>query len=328
MGWNDIKIIDCHSDMFADVTQRRMMGESHIIEGYHTEQLEQGHIQAMICCIWIDPPYTAAPTLRMMQIMGAVCRELRDADGIAEIAYTADDFEKIRQKHKLAILLGMEGLSGLQGQVDFLDVLYRFGIRHAMLTWNEENEFANGVGGSVAGQGLTPLGIRAVQRMEKLGMVVDVSHAAERTFWDIYDHTEKPFIASHSDVYALCPDVRNLKDEQIRAVAERGGVIGMNAWPEFIAKEKPDAEKLADHVDYIVQMAGIDAVVCGFDFCDYLSPDSMTFSSEGVTSTAGIANAKDAPNFLRILQARGYCEEDLEKIAYKNILRVLANVIS
>jgi membrane dipeptidase len=322
-----MKTFDCHSDMFADVTQRRMAGENHIIETYHKNQLEQGDIQAMICCIWIDPPYTATPTRRMMQIMGAVCEELREAHEYVGVAYRAEDFKKLWKEHKLAILLGMEGLSGLQGQVNFLDVLYQLGIRHAMLTWNEENEFASGACGPNTTQGLTPLGIQAVQRMETLGMVVDVSHANERTFWDIYNHTEKPFIASHSDAYALCASVRSLKDEQIQALAKRGGVIGMNAWPEFIAKENPSAEKLADHVDYIVQRAGIDCVACGFDFCDYLAPDALTFYSEPVEPTRGLATAAEVPAFLRILQQRGYTNEDVEKIAYKNILRVLAAVL-
>lgn len=322
-----MKVFDCHSDIFINVTQRRMTGENHVIETYHKNQLEQGDIQAMLCCIWIDPPYTATPTRRMMQIMGAVCEELREAQEYVEIAYKTENFERIWNEHKLAILLGMEGLSGLRGQVNFLDVLYQLGIRHAMLTWNEENEFASGACAPNTAQGLTPLGIQAVQRMETLGMVVDVSHANEQTFWDIYNHTEKPFIASHSNAYALCSSARNLKDEQIQALAKRGGVIGINGWPTFIAKENPSAEKLANHVDYIVQMTGIDCVACGFDFCDYLTQNTLTSYSESVEPTKGLATAADVPAFLKILQKRGYTTDDLKKIAYKNILRVVTTVL-
>ena len=222
-----ISVFDAHSDLFTNVTLRRQQGEQSVIRRCHSAQLQEGNIQAMTCCVWIDPPYTDTPTERMVEIMSSACAELREAADVAETAYCAADIERICAQGKLAILLGMEGLSGLRGQVDFLDVLYAWGVRHAMLTWNEVNEFANGACSPHADAGLTPLGIRAVQRMEALGMIVDVSHANEQTFWDIYEHTEKPFIASHSNAYALCAHARNLKDDQIKSLAAPGGVIGM-----------------------------------------------------------------------------------------------------
>ena len=322
-----IGVFDAHSDLFTNVTLRRQAGETEIIRHCHRAQLQAGNIGAMICCVWIDPPFTDTPTNRMVDIMGSACAELHTATDVAEVAYCAADIERICTEGKLAILLGMEGLSGLSTQVDFLDVLYAWGVRHAMLTWNEANAFANGACSPHAETGLTPLGVCAVQRMEELGMIVDVSHANEKTFWDICAHTQKPFIASHSNAYTLCAHARNLKDDQIKALAERGGVIGMNAWPEFIASDAPSAERLADHVDYITELVGVDHIACGFDFCDYLPSETLASFTHTDVTCKGLTSAVDVPPFLLVLKRRGYSDTDLEKIAHGNLMRVVSEII-
>ena len=322
----DFGVFDVHSDLFTNVTLRRQAGETDVIRAHHIRQLRAGNVCAMLCCIWIDPPYTENPPARMVEIMASACAELREAQDIAEAAYSAADIERICAGGKLAILLGMEGLSGLHGQVDFLDVLYAWGVRHAMLTWNEVNAFAHGAS-CHEDKGLTSLGIKALARMEELGMLVDVSHANERTFWDVCEHTTKPFIASHSNAYALCAHARNLKDDQIKALAVRGGVIGMNAWAEFIDGAAPSAERLADHVDHIRDLVGIDHIACGFDFCDYLTSDTLdSFTSSDVV-TEGLESAVNVPSLFALLRARGYSEEDVEKIAHGNMMRVVKAVI-
>lgn len=317
---------DAHSDIFTNVTLRRQAGETDVIRRHHIRQLRAGHVAAMLCCVWIDPPYTETPSDRMVEIMGAAAGELREAADIAEVARSAADIERISGQGKLAILLGMEGLSGLSGQADFLDVLYAWGVRHAMLTWNEVNAFAHGAS-CRADEGLTELGAKAVSRMEELGMLVDVSHANERTFWDICERSKMPFIASHSNAYACCANARNLKDDQIKALAERGGVIGMNAWPEFIDETAPSAERLADHADHIRALVGVDHIACGFDFCDYLTSGTLSSFMSGSTVSKGMESAADVPGFFDLLRARGYSDADVEKIAHGNLMRVIGEVI-
>ncbi|WP_411683147.1 dipeptidase [Clostridium thailandense] len=322
-----MKTFDCHSDILVDITNKRMQGEKNILKKYHIERLRKGNVQGILLAVWVDPPYTNEPTQRMLEILGAACDEFQEMKEYADIAYNVSDIRNIQKSDRLAIILGMEGLSGLKGNVSFLSALYRFGVRHAMLTWNEENEFATGVGSTNKERGVTELGVRALNKMEDLGILVDVSHGNEKTFWDIYENTTKPFIASHSDVYNICPAGRNLKDEQIKAIAERRGVIGMNAWPEFIDDKKPSAEKLADHIDYIANLVGIDYINFGFDFCDYLQAESLSFSESALTTTIGIEDASKIPNLLEILTTRGYKTEDIEKIAYRNIMRVFEEVL-
>lgn len=323
-----MKVFDCHSDILTDVTIKRMQGKKDILLNYHIERLRKGNVGGTILVVWVDPPFDNNPMQRMLEILGATCEEIKDAKDCAAIAYNYDDVQRIQQSGKLSIILGMEGLSGLNGDISIISMLYKLGIRHAMLTWNEENEFATGVLGTDRGRGVTVLGIEALKKMESLGMIIDVSHANEKTFWDVYENTTVPFIASHSNAYSICNSNRNLKDDQIKAIAERGGVMGMNAWPDFIDKQKPTAEKLAEHVDYIASLVGIDYISLGFDFCDFLQTDTTaSFQESAATATEGIENSSKIPHFLNILLKKGYSDEDIEKIAYKNIMRVIKQVL-
>lgn len=322
-----MRTFDCHSDILIDITNKRMQGEKNILKNYHIKRLEKGNIGGTILAVWIDPKFVNKPTQRMLDILGATCDEFRETKEYAAIAYNAEDINNIQNSGKLAVVLGMEGLSGLKGNISLLSMLYRLGIRHTMLTWNEENEFATGVGSPNKGNGVTELGVKALKKMEDLGILIDSSHGNEKTFWDIYENTTKPFIASHSNAYSICAASRNLKDEQIKAIAERRGIIGMNAWPEFIHEQKPSVEKLANHIDYIAELVGIDYIGFGFDFCDYLNSETLSFSESDCFATPGLEDASKVPNLLDILIKRGYKNEDIEKIAYKNIMRVFQEVL-
>ncbi|MCG0275355.1 MAG: dipeptidase [Thermosediminibacteraceae bacterium] len=323
-----VMYFDAHSDILTHVTIKRLEGEKDVFRKYHLERLKKGNVSGMILAVWIDPPYTNEPTYRMLQVLGAMSEEIENMKDLAEVVYEYKDMSRIRSQGKIAVILGMEGMSGLCGNVSLISMLYRLGIRHGMLTWNEENEFATGVGSPNKDRGLTPLGIQAVRKMEELGMIIDVSHANEKTFWDIYENTNKPFIASHSNVYNLCKVARNLKDDQIKAIAERGGVIGVNAWPAFIDEVNPSVEKLARHIDYIAELVGIDYVSFGFDFCDFLAGTTAAALLDGETSaTKGLEDASKIPDFVELLVKRGYSDEDIQKIAYGNIERVIKEIL-
>ncbi|BAH06263.1 dipeptidase [Clostridium kluyveri] len=324
-----MKAFDAHSDIFTDITVRRLKGERNIIGKYHIDQLKKGDVAASILGIWIEPLYVNEdPTWRTLQIMGAVSEEIEDMKEHAGIVYKYSDLIRLNQENKFGIIMGMEGVSGLRDDISLINVMYRFGVRHAMLTWNEENKFATGVKSPNKRRGLTQIGVKLVKRMEKLGMIIDVSHGNESTFWDIYINTTKPFIASHSNVYNLCNSVRNLKDDQIKAIGERNGVIGVNSWVDFVDAENPCVEKLADHVDYIVDKIGIDHVGFGLDFANYLDFKTLkSLQDEEYIKTQGIEDASKIPNLLNVLKKRGYNNDELEKIAYKNMERIVRDIL-
>jgi len=323
-----MKIFDGHSDIFTDVTMKRLNGEKNVIKNHHIERLRKGGVDGTILVIWIDPPYTDDPSWRMLQILGSITDEIEDMKDIAGIVYNYNDILSLREKGKLPIIIGCEGLSGIKNDLSLLTMLHRFGARHASLTWNEENELATGVRSSNKDRGVTPLGIQAIKKLEELNMIIDVSHANEKTFWDIYENTTKPFIASHSNAYSLCNAPRNLKDDQIKAIAGRNGVIGMNSWPDFIDLKNPTVERLANHIDYIAELVGIESIGLGFDFCDFLQGDTTaSFQDSESTAAIGLEDATKIPALIDILVKRGYKTEDIEKIAYKNYERVIKEII-
>lgn len=324
-----MKVFDSHSDIFTDVTVRNLKGEHDILRKYHIERLNKGNVKATIMGIWIEPLFFDKDnTWRMLEIMGAIADEMNYLDDHSKIVYSYSDLVEADKENKVGIIIGMEGVDGLKDNINLIDVLYRFGVRHAMLTWNRENPFATGLRSPNKDRGLTKLGVEAVKKMEKLGMIIDVSHANEKTFWDIYEHTEKPFIASHSNVYSLVNKDRNLKDSQIKAIAERKGVIGMNAWPDFVHETNPSVSRLADHIDYIADLVGIDHIGFGFDFSDFLDNDTMnSLQDDELTKTPGLEDASQIPNLINELVKRGYKKEDIEKIAYKNMERIVKEIL-
>jgi len=185
-----------------------------------------------------------------------------------------------------------------------------------MLTWNEENTLATGAKGDPQ-KGLTELGKQAVRRMESLGMTVDVSHLNDGGFWDVMRLTHGPVIASHSNCRALCDVRRNLTDEQLRAIRDTGGIVGVNVYHSFVHAdpEKQTVETLAQHACRMAEVVGVEHVACGFDFCEYFGP--------GNESAAGIDDCSKVENFFHWLEKLGMNERERRMIARENLLRLL-----
>lgn len=317
-------IFDIHGDIWTDVTVKRNDGIKDVIRNYHLDRFKKGNMVGGIFVVWADPPHDLRPRERLFESIKAMSTEIWQNKDIIKVIYNSGDFYKAIEEGKLAVLLGLEGLHSIGENVEELYALYQLGFRHASLTWNEENPLATGVSGD-PNRGLTDSGRKAVKIIEELGMILDVSHANEKTFWDIYDTTTGPFIASHSNCKSICDVKRNLTDEQIKAIGEKGGLIGVNAYYEFVHSEphKRTAETLADHLDHIVNLIGIDSVGLGFDFFEYLSD----YAGDTYEGTIGLEDITQSSNFINILRKRGYSEEDIEKISYKNFLDIMDKII-
>lgn len=321
-------IFDAHGDIWTDVTVKRQKGNRDVFKNYHLEKYKKGQVNAGIFVIWIDPPYDKNPKQRALEIIENMSVEITTNQDIFKIVKSYDHIKEAVDTNRFAIIIGSEGLSYIGKNVDLINALYLFGVRHATLTWNEENELATGVKGN-PDRGLTQYGIEAVKRLEELGMIVDVSHANEKTFWDICEITTKPIIASHSNCKALCNAPRNLTDEQLKAIKEKDGVVGLNAFSDFVADEveNRDIEHLANHVDHMVEIMGIDHVGFGFDFDDYLEGDTLSAFAEGDAKTIGFENITKVPKMIDVLEKKGYSKEDIEKIKYKNFLRIIRQIL-
>jgi membrane dipeptidase len=323
-------LIDIHGDIWTDVTVKRSLGEKDIIKRYHLERFKRGNMAGGTFIVWVDPPHAEKrPKERFLEIIKYMCQEIWENQDILKVIYSSKDFYHAVDEGKLAVILGMEGLSPLGEDPEGIYTLYQLGFRQISLTWNEQNAFATGTRGDV-NRGLTELGKRAIRIMEELGIILDVSHANDKTFWDIYEVATKPIIASHSNARALCPVPRNITDEQIKAIGESGGLVGINAFNEFIHvdRDKRNVDYLISHIEHIVDLIGIDHVAFGFDFFEYLEEDkSKSFIEDPYRGTPGIEDISQAPNLIRKLQDRGFSKEDIEKISYRNFLNLMDRVL-
>ena len=324
-----MRVFDLHTDTMMDIANHAGKGENDILNRYHMKDYRDGEIGGQIFALWVPTKFEDAAQYFtessgtsqeiMMRMLARSFKEFHETDAVG-IAYTAEDVERIYDSGRVPVILGIEGYYGFNGEAGMVDMMYDLGFRHGMLTWNDDNEFASGIEFTGDDKGLSPLGKETVMRMENLGMLIDVSHASEKTFWDIMDCTKGPIIASHSNAFSLCSAPRNLKDEQIRAIAEREGVIGLNAWKGFICDDMETAtvHDLARHARYIADLVGPEYVGCGFDFSNYFDP------TEG---TPGIEDAGKAQNFVNALFGVGFSEEEVRAIAWDNAIRVIRAVL-
>ncbi|MBI2505791.1 MAG: membrane dipeptidase [Candidatus Latescibacteria bacterium] len=267
----------------------------------------------------IDAAFFAVDTTRpwgnhllyAMDALGYLVREVEEHPADLRIARRAEDLIQAKREGKLALLLAIENSNALEQSPHVLPLLYQLGVRTMTLTHSDRAWAGDGCEVENGG-GLTRFGRTVVAQMNELGMLVDVSHLNERGFWDVLDCSEAPVIASHSCCRSLCDHPRNLSDEQLRALAEKGGVVGLTFVPSFVDARAPSLERLLDHLDHAMQVAGIDSVGLGSDFDGGgdLLPDAAAY-----------------PEITLGLAGRGYPPEALRKILGENHLRLLRQVI-
>ena len=311
-------IFDAHGDILTDIYNETKKGNKHSFRFKHYPKYREGQITSSIFVNWTDP--NQHDQIYFDGVMDVAINELKESSDIVSVCYTHHDLINAKKEDKLGIILGIEGLKYLSEPED-IKILYAKGVRHAGLTWNEENEYAGGV--SFPEKGLTEKGKKLLSIMEELHMIIDLSHANPKTFSDILAHTKRPIIISHGNAKALCDHPRNYSDEQMLSVAKRGGVVGVCAVANFISKEKENqtVSYLAKHIDYMVNLLGIDHVGLGLDVCYYLS--------EGKTSTGvkGLETIAEAKNIITELKILGYQDREIDKITHLNFQRVIKDVL-
>ena len=219
---------------------------------------------------------------------------------------------------KLSAVITIEEGGILNGKMDRLDTLYKKGARLMTLMWNYENclGYPNSKESDMMKKGLKPFGIDVVKRMGELGMIVDVSHASDGSFWDIINHAKGPVAASHSNCRSLCNHPRNLSDEMIKALAEKGGVSGLNLYGAFLGTATQSRiDEMAAHVLHMIRVGGTEFPAIGTDFDGFRGMDYME-----------IPMLSDMEKLWDYLKKKGLTENQLEKIWSGNILRILKEI--
>ena len=218
-----------------------------------------------VFALWLDEKYYSAALRQTLKMIDFFQEQMKICEKWIRPVYTYADYEKNRREKKMSALLSVEGGEALEGEISSLHILHQLGVRMMTLTWNHRNALADGVGESISKGGLTTFGRLVVEEMERLSMIVDVSHLSDKGFWDTVSMAKRPVVASHSNARGVYPVPRNLTDEQIRAIAETGGVVGVNFFTEFLGVQGTIDDVLL-HIDHILSAGGEDVLALGSDF--------------------------------------------------------------
>jgi membrane dipeptidase len=257
-------------------------------------------------------------------------QEVSASQGKLKIVLHREDLPNAPSADVLDIVMSFEGGRPLEGRLENLRNFYCLGLRAMQITWNLRNELADGVKEERTGGGLTNFGEAVVKEMNRLGMVIDLAHISRAGWFDVLDLAEGPIFCSHSNCRKLHAHPRTIDDEQIKALAQTGGVLGINAIATMVSPTQPTLEKLVDHISHIADIAGVDHVGLGLDFVKddgLLHPDDEIFSVGENKLIPDFENEDDLPNLTEALVKRGFREDDIVKILGGNILRMLRAVL-
>lgn len=265
----------------------------------------------------LDQPYA----LRMaMSLTATLFRLEAESDGELEVVRDVGALRRCLDTGTIAAVLHFEGAEPIDPQLNALEVFYRAGLRSLGLVWSRPNAFAEGVpfrwqSSPDTGPGLTPAGRDLVRACNRLGIMLDLSHLNERGFWDVAGLSTAPLVATHSNAHALSPTTRNLTDEQLDAVRESGGVVGVNFAVSFTRADGAQnadtpLDDLARHFSHLAERMGVDHVAFGSDF-------------DGTTVPRELGDAAGLPRLVDALRRAGFGQADLRKMATENWLRVL-----
>lgn len=334
-----MKAIDMHCDTIyrlyqdrhADENcQARLRSNPYQID---LEKLRRGDYLLQNIALFINKEETENPHQMVLDMAKLYYQELEQNRDIAAPAFCYEDIEKNRAAGKVSTMLTIEEGAVVRDSLEDLRKFYQLGVRMITLTWNYENgigapnltraEDGTGLWQQRNNRGLTEFGIEMVQEMERLGMIIDVSHLSDGGFRDVMKYTNKPFVASHSDAASVCNVCRNLTDDMIRELAERGGVMGLNFCSFFLTEQEKTAPSgknlstIADmvrHVRHIVNVGGIEVCGLGSDF-------------DGIDDEVEFDDASGIGQLAEALLRDGFSQDEVEKIFYKNVLRVYKEVL-
>jgi membrane dipeptidase len=332
-------VVDTHNDVTSPIVDEGFdMGARDKSGKTQTDipRMKDGGLDAVFFSIYVAAKYArgGGSARRAQEMIDGVSQQLRRYPESLEMAYTVDDIRRIHKSGKIAALMGIEGGHAIEDSLSKLRQFYRLGVRYMTLTHTNTNNWADSAGGlgnpaEKRHGGLSGFGKEVVREMNRLGMMVDISHVSDETFWDCIDVSQAPLIASHSSSRALTNVSRNLTDEMLKAMAKKGGVVMVNFYNGFIntdyakpgmpAPTKPantaTLAMLMQHFEHIIKVAGIDHVGIGSDFdgVDGLLPP-------------GMEDVSQLPTITFELLKRGYSENDVKKVLGENLLRTMSDV--
>lgn len=302
------KLIDTHCD-----TASRLLDGNETLKN-NTGMIKKSYMDEYESCVLNFAAYVSKdvknPMDRAVKIIEKAKKEIKKEN--IGLILSSDDLEKILKEKRHGAILSIEDARALCGSIMPLYFFYNQGVRMITLAWNDDNEATDGAN-SKKQSGLTDFGRDVVREMNRLKMMVDISHISEKGFWDVMEITKSPVIASHSNCYRKCPHVRNLKDEQIKALVKNQGIMCINIYPPFLEAEpeKADIKSIIKHIEYALSMGAENNLGLGSDF-------------DGIEETTKeITNLKDYQKLFKELEKMNYSQELLDKITHKNFINFI-----
>ena len=325
-----MKIIDMHCDTIMALmnTNDTLRKSNNMID---VEKLQKGNY--MLQCFAMFVPYKSkdnesySPFEVCNKMIDRYYQELEQNRDLIRPAFNYEDIENNIKNNKMTALLTIEEGGVCLGNIEFLRNFYRLGVRMMTLTWNFKNEIASpnidylnldielikkeGFKPNIT-DGLTPFGIEVVKEMNRLGMVIDCSHLGDKGFYDVLEYSKKPIVCSHSCSRTVCNHVRNMTDDMLLKLKDNGGVVGINYCHDFIKEDKTIAtiDDIIKHIIYIKNLIGVDYIGLGSDF-DGISNKDLE-----------LKDASMMPKLIDRLIEVGFTTDEIDKICYKNVLRV------
>jgi membrane dipeptidase len=321
-----MRLADAHSDLLMELVHFR--AEQEPFAKRWRGNLEAGGVQLQVCALFTDDADLPELALRKALLgVGELDRAVAENPQVVAVR-TLGDLAAALEPGRSGLVLSLEGMEPLGNEPRLIDVFCTLGVRMASLTWNRRNAFADGTGESPRG-GLSTIGRELVDRMVGLPIAFDLAHANEGTFFEVLERIgDRPVLVSHALCRAVFDSPRNLGDDQLRALAERDGVVGVMALPFAMHESERSLSYLIDHVDHLRQTIGIEHICLGGDFYRQIGLSGADgVPEEPVMALDDLGGPEEYPALFEALRNRGYGEAELRAIGSENLLRVLRRTL-
>jgi membrane dipeptidase len=326
-------VVEGHRDVYEQL-YRLSVGEESPLRDTIAPRLIRDGINVCVYAISGDSYSHSQNTGRYLETaldqIDQFLEEAPRSEGMISVIKTRRDLPEKVEPGTIKFLLHFEGCMPLRGSIHNLRNFYRLGLRSLQPVWNFRNELGDGVWENRTGGGLTHFGVEVIKEANRLGMVVDLSHMNREGFFQALDVATAPLIVSHANACGMLDNPRNLADDQIRVIAEQGGLVGILALPDRVSKKDAGLEDLLRHMDYMIRLVGVEHLALGLDFVKYDGPRTLKDRHHPLHKPRlvdGFEEVEDLPNLIDGLQRHGYRESEIALILGGNYLRVLHTIL-
>jgi membrane dipeptidase len=328
-------VVDCHADWILLIAKEVARGRPNPLGDRWVPHLRAGGVDVQVMPVFVEAEYLPEGALRRtLVLLELLHRQAALNPGEVVLATNGSEIDRGLRESKILLVAALEGSPAIGNDITLIETFFRLGVRMASFSWFGRTFLAEGSGEEDAGGRLTKAGVAAMAEMERLGMLMDVSHLSARSTDHVLEIATRPVVASHSSARAICDHHRNLSDEHLKGIATLGGVTGINFFHAFVDPENPTIDRLVDHIEHVASVAGVDHVGIGPDFVkEYFEefypndPDLMIEGLRARVSIDGLETSSDLPALTAKMLDRGFSPGDVKKVLGENFLRVFREVM-